>query len=367
MRTNIRKFKKEEVIIMETPKLTLLTERQLRGNSLGNKLKIFPDSREIRAAMSDLCILTGCMVPTEVGKNMLGNGYSNKLQKRPCWYWTKNHYGYYDDILVVKSEWDWLCTYKPVEINTVSCNSRYVSIRPVIKSKEIYHELKERTRYICDGTYEVEYGEYPQWAVHEEMQEKLEEELAKGTLNKTGKIYTFDSTRWDNRDTGFQGVTYDEYEYLGKKYIRIKANQSHWTDAYREYGVQFDKTEIFVLSNGIEYNDGDYVWVEVSPVKWLLDKKKKTLVSNICLVSGIQFNSKDKEYNSHFEESDMYAYMQNYLAKELVPSVVVKEETTTRKTNLEEVKTEDNNIKLNDAALFTKSSQEKPKMRIRKK
>ena len=44
-----------------------------------------------------------------------------------------------------------------------------------------------------------------------------------------------------------------------------------------------------MLSNGVKYRDGDYVWVEVSPVKWLIDNKTGILISKKGLVSGIRF------------------------------------------------------------------------------
>ena len=72
-------------------------------------------------------------------------------------------------------------------------------------------------------------------------------------MNKTGRSYTFDSVKYDDYNTGFKPVTYEEYEYQEKENIRIKANSV--------FGGKR-----FLLSNGVKYRNGDYVWVEVSPV-----------------------------------------------------------------------------------------------------
>ena len=66
-----------------------------------------------------------------------------------------------------------------------------------------------------NDTYEVEYGEYPQYAVNDRMQRILESELNRG-LHKTRKNYTFDSAKYNDTDIEFRGITYDEYEYLGR-------------------------------------------------------------------------------------------------------------------------------------------------------
>ena len=45
----------------------------------------------------------------------------------------------------------------------------------------------------------------------------------------------------------------------------------------RKIARYFSEYNKFKLSNGVEYRDGDYVWVEVSPVKWLIDDRTGTL------------------------------------------------------------------------------------------
>ena len=50
----------------------------------------------------------------------------------------------------------------------------------------------------------------------------LESEYNRG-MNKTGRSYTFDSVKYNDFDTGLKPVTYEEYEYQGKKIYSYKS------------------------------------------------------------------------------------------------------------------------------------------------
>lgn len=178
-----------------------------------------------------------------------------------------------------------------------------------------------------DGLEEVDYGEYPQMAAPVSVSNELDMYYNSSILAKTGKIYTFDSRKYDDYNNGFDPVYYEEYLLNGKKYIRVKANSD------------FEGGE-FKLSNGEEYVDNDYVWVEVSPVRWLVDRKKGILLSKKSLLSGIRFNPK-RDYKGDFENTEMKSYMENYMFHDLfeksldievdkIPSVNIEEETKKR-------------------------------------
>ena len=95
---------------------------------------------------------------------------------------------------------------------------------------------------------------------------------------------------------------------MGKKYIRV---QSCMTD--------FSK---MVLSNGVKYKKGDYVWLRVSPVKWLIDDKTKLLISERALLSGIVFSLEDS-YDGDFNNTEMFKYLNTYMLQELIPAGVL--------------------------------------------
>lgn len=177
-----------------------------------------------------------------------------------------------------------------------------------------------------NGTEEVEYGEYPQYAPDSDVQRRLENEYQRGNLRQTGRDYTFDKTEYDDYSQYFQPVTYEEYDYNGKKYIRIRANSDYGSNSFK-------------LSNGESYRNGDYVWVEVSPVKWLVDDKTQTLVSKRGLLAGIRFHTDDKSYNGDFSTTDMKEYLDKHMLRDLTQTATftrVEDMTPEEKKEYEE-------------------------------
>ena len=170
-----------------------------------------------------------------------------------------------------------------------------------------------------EGFLEVEYGEYPQYAVDIKLGRILDDSFQAGVLRRTGKTYTTDSRRWDAFSERFSPVQHEEFEYNGKRYVRVKSN---------------DNDENFKLSNRVTVHPGMYVWLEVSPIKWIVDDRAKMLVSKTLLASGIRFCNNGK-YNGNFKNTEMYEYLNTYFARDMVPSVV-KEMTTEEKKQYEE-------------------------------
>lgn len=276
--------------------LTLLTEGQVWGDDRENQLEVLK-KYGTRSAISDLVVLTGgycedsCtyMAPDD-----------NSLKGRTGWVYTQSSDGD-GDVRGVHEDGD------------RNRNWRYLrsgAVRPALLSSSVFSQISPNRVRGYNGTEEVEYGEYPQYAPDESTQRRLESEYQSRRLQQTGRNYTFDSTPYDRYSQGFQAVTYDEYEYNGKKYIRVKANSDYGGDRFK-------------LSNGEQYRDGDYVWVEVSPVKWLIDDRTKTLVSKIGLLSGIRFHTDQRSYNGDFSTTDMKEYLDRYMSKDLFQSATL--------------------------------------------
>lgn len=174
-----------------------------------------------------------------------------------------------------------------------------IGIRLTLPFSSIYNDCSNK-EINKDGILEVEFGEYPQQATSKDMQQILEELylLESKTFSKTGKKYT-------KVDSSMDKTSYDEYEYNGEKYIRMKLSSNQGS---------------VTLSNGEKYADGDYVWIKVQPIKWLVDKENDTAISK-----NILLNIKCKEKNSDI----MYSYngvemiraaFDNYLSAEIIPS-----------------------------------------------
>ena len=281
------------MIIMNSQDLTLLSEGQIWGNSNESQLEVIR-KYGTKAAITDLCILTGSYLCEDTYYNI---DEDKSLTGRTSWFWTRSDDGD-NKVRAVNKYGNSRIKYR---------YKRNGAVRPALQSSVFFSQISPNRVRGYNETEEVEYGEYPQNAADSRMQNILEPEYNRG-MNKTGRSYTFDSVRYDDYDTGFKPVTYEEYEYQGKKYIRIKANSD------------FDGTK-FKLSNGVKYRDGDYVWVEVSPVKWLIDDRTGILISKKGLVSGIRFLDKSTNYKGDFDRTEMKEYLNRYMFRDLTQTV----------------------------------------------
>lgn len=268
--------------------LTFLSKDEILGE---NKLEVLK-KYGLNAAVTDLAILTGAMYDAEGKNHVLHN---KSLSGRTGCYATKTPYDHGDVVSINSSG----------EMSWVNHYSRYSSIRPVLK----LHDFKSilcNTFEFYNGIYVVPFGEYPQYAASSHMQKVLEEKYNDNELEKTNKKYTFDYNINSLIPCTFNPVEYDEYYYNYKKYIRVKANYSYDSINYP-------------LSNGEKYNNFSYVWVEVSPVLWLVDEKKEVLVSLRSLLSGTQFDS--HEYNGDFFKTEIKGYLDGYMKHDLFKRV----------------------------------------------
>ena len=288
--------------------LTLLSEGQIWGNDNESQLEVM-EKYGTKAAITDLCVLTGGFLSDYCMDE------DSSLKGRTSWYWTKSD-DTDNDVRVVHANGTRFRLFRYLRSGVV---------RPALQSSAIFSQIYPNRVMGYNGTEEVEYGEYPQYAADSRMQSILESEYNRG-MNKTGRSYTFDSVKSDDYDTGFKPVTYEEYEYQGKKYIRVRANSCYDGNKFK-------------LSNGVKYRDGDYVWVEVSPVKWLIDDEIGLLVSKLGLVSGIRYLNQNHIYNGDFSTTEMKEYLDKYMIRDLTQTATytrIEDMTPEERKQLEE-------------------------------
>ena len=212
------------------------------------------------------------------------------------YYWTKT-YDSYDGVstIVLDGQDDFFASV------------RDCSVRPAIKYLSLDDVLVSNRA--SDGVLEVEYGYYPQRAVRYSMQSTLETAFINNEISKTNNKFTVYPIRIIDDEEIFEQKIIDEYIYNGERYVRMIA--SPW----RGHTAKLSSDEL--------YNEGDVVWVKVEPVKWWIDEKKKVMLTEKLLFSGLKFNNKER-YDCTFEETDIYKYMNTVFAKELFQTVAIQ-------------------------------------------
>lgn len=275
--------------------LTLLSGKEVLGNDGEGQLDVF-SKYGFKAAITDLAILTGCHFKDDASDNVP----DDKSYRGRC----------ADAFWTIDSFMNGFCgiVNSNGKLGSSYTNTRSNGIRPVLLSPSSFFEISVNRDIGHNDIAEIEYGEYPQYAANFELQEELNliyNHKLSG-LTKTGRSYTFDIVKYNDYVKPFQPVTYEEFEYKGKKYIRVKANLC------KGY---------FRLSNGNQCPNGDIIWVEVSPVKWLIDDKEKILISKRVLLSGIRFDKFQNSFHGDFKSTEIKSYLDNYMLKDLTQGV----------------------------------------------
>lgn len=266
--------------------LTFLTAEQCFGD---NQLDIFK-KRGNMAALTDFAILLGA----DADDYYIDN--NSFLAIRTGYYWTKS-----DDLDTDVQTVNVYGNKDPIYVADRSIGARLAL--PLSSLNDIPMNEGSEIIKVNDGILEVEYGYYPQTAASIGMQEKLESAYKSGNITKTRNSYTTDSNQY-NDNASFQPKIHQEYEYNGKRYVRAKAN-SCYNDDY------------LTLSNGEKYEDGDYVWVEVLPVKWLVDEESLMMITEKIIFAGVRFNDKSNYHTEDFDKTEIKKFMDEHLWRDM--------------------------------------------------
>ena len=265
-----------------TKAFTFLTVKQVFGI---NNLDIL-EKYGIGCAITDFSILLGGYASN------YHTTEGNSMKNRTGFWWTITPCE--GDARVVSQnahkDWDYV-------------NSRTGGARPVLPYSSISSISSNEVRR-ANGILEVEYGEYPQTIVSEKFARILERAYSNKTINQTGKSYTTDSVYHHETKIPFLARTHIEYEYNGRKYIRFVGDSN---------------CSGKILSDGRIIKKGDAYWVEVEPIKWLIDEKNNIALSKKLIFSGVQFNI-SRDYIGDFSRTDIKEFMDKYFSKDIIPS-----------------------------------------------
>ncbi len=192
-------------------------------------------------------------------------------------------------------------------IDTSLPNFANICIRPIIKDIKDKEQIFSKCYEKCENVLEVLYQEYPQNLASKEMISMLEEFYQADLLDKTGKVYTFNGCQKNRMYFPVELVSYPEYILEDKKYIR-----------YISQGEYFK----FKLSDGKIYHNDEPIWIEVSPIPWLIDIDTEYLISTKGLLSGFRFH--DESYKGDFESSEIKQFLNNYMTPQITGKVYQK-------------------------------------------
>ena len=278
---------------------TFLTEEQCFGDKQLDILKKYGT----KCAITDFSILLGGYVARDYYTSE-----GNTRKDRTGWWWAKTPY--IKSTCVANGNGD---SYR------ANVYVRCIGARPALTYSEVSSVFSNGVRG-RNGILEVEYGEYPQTIVDEIYSRELESAYNNASLRTTGKNYTTDSVRIRDIDIHFKARTHAEYEYNGKKYIRFVGDSN---------------CDGEILSDGRIIQEGTAYWIEVEPIKWMIDERTNIALSKKLIFSGVQFNF-EESYNGNFSTTDIKKYMDTHFSKDIIPSKVnteVKETNDTRKIN----------------------------------
>ena len=267
---------------------TFLSKEQIIGE---NQLEILK-KYGTRCAITDFSVLLGGATAGYFSEE------NSKKESECCYWWTKS-------IEPLKKKYRmkspaFVYRINVGELSRGIADSCIAGARPVLPYSKIQEMALNGVRD-KNGILEVEYGEYPQDIVSKKIDRILERAYQNNTINQTGKSYT---TKYsDEVFAEFYAIKHIEYEYNGKKYIRIK-------------GFSNRKE---VLSDGRNIQEARPYWVVVKPIKWLIEEKTNIALSKKAIFSGVNFD-RERKYKCKFKKTDIKKFMDKYFSKEIIPS-----------------------------------------------
>lgn len=261
--------------------LILLDIDQILGDKELNIFKKYGTKCEI----TDFAVVTAANVTNDIFKVS-----SDEINKRTCSWWSSSSSTFQNVCIIAESGKEFSFT----------SSERHGAVRPALPYSPDSDFFMEMDVDVNEELQEILLGEYPQTVVSDSFSATLEELYDAGDLEKTGKIYTTDSRKSSDYDKGFEANQHIEYGYAGSKFIRTTY-------------LGMDKV---MLSNEREIEQNEELWIRIEPVKWIIDTENNIMLTEKAILSGIQFNNKNKYYGD-FENTDIKKFMDKYLIRDL--------------------------------------------------
>jgi len=150
------------------------------------------------------------------------------------------------------------------------------AVRPVVQLAEGEEKLLER-RQQEGSVVTVEFGRYPYTVLDESLRDLAAREYDRGALSDTG------------RKVHIAGQPHSVYRLNGKEIVRVMPAQGGMNGFVR-------------LSDGTVAGEGEPVFLEMRPVRWLYDESQRLLVGCMALFAGVSREEAERYLAEEFLE-----------------------------------------------------------------
>ena len=263
-------------------------------------------------ALTDLAILTGAEA-----YYYYSNLYEENTALQDGQYWTDWRNYFNETIMVVLSE--------DSQIDEKRKNNTEVAVRVVMNYNSLDDVYTNGQINVQNDKVEFEYGYYPQTVALKEIIQQLNKLYNFKQLKETGNNYTIYKKDYDNVGNQISSTKeiLKEYEYNGKRYVRVEASSFHDDGLYLEGD--------FKLSDSSFYNNGELIFIEVKPIKWIYNKNTGLIVSKNLLIAGIDYDKIIEFLNEDFvkeiKQDSVFIYRkeENFDLKTIEHDLLIKE------------------------------------------
>ena len=190
-------------------------------------------------------------------------------------------------------------------------NKPFYGIRPVTPMTE---DIAQNIKIVKENKdiIKLEYGEFPQNVVSEEKKKNLDKKTEEYDFSKNVKRYKpvityYNPANPNNFKIDRIKMPYKEYVLDDKKFVLMVTSR----DFLSVNSILNDKTKVL--------KDQEY-WIEVKSVKWTYYKKLDLMISDKVLFTGEMTLNKIKDYMYFYEDTDVYKYLNEIFAKDIIPS-----------------------------------------------
>ena len=274
-------------------------------------IKMLREDQHREAALTDFAILLGAF-PDAVN---LYNG-KDGLENRTGMWWTND----YATSINNSGEGKFVAVDGNGLKKILKPYNGFVGVRPAFRFADYFYDFKDFVEY--DNEIEKAYlDEYPQMITSDREATELESMFLNDELKETGKVYTTDSDYYLGKEE-FVPRKFKQYEHNGKKYIRVVPEN-----------VYLDCR----LSNGREVKEGEPYWIEVQPVRWILDYDYGMAISEKILFAGV-CRMKDERFDRCTGDLYMNRYLREVFAKDIDANVKEAEIASEKKDSVVKVK-----------------------------